>query len=482
MASAVLSRTNGAQLSRIADQVGDRHGWGFTLLLATTATLFLRPADLIPSLDQWPIYQVLILSCAVVSAPSLVRQFSHWKLVHRPVTTCMLWLLLAIGASHLSHGFVWGARSSMFEFGKLMLLYGLIVGLINTPRRLSMFIKWLIIAITFTASLAILDHFEFVSIAAIESVQDRGIEENGVIEKVDRIRGTGIFQDPNDFGLILVTGSILCISNLFRPGAGVLWYLWLIPTSILLGALILTKSRGGLLSFISAMPAAVLFFRNSKYAVLPLIGLPIIALAFSSRMTDVNSISQGTGQSRLQIWSESLQVFQQYPLFGLGEGMIADEMGVVTHNSFLHCYAELGLLGGAAFFSCFVAAGWSLWSLRPNARHKSYLASEPTGLVTVVGEVDDQNATSLLAYQCGFLFAVLVACGVAMLTLSRQLVAPTYLIVGLASAGYSLAAEHFSKLGLTGPRLGNRFLLVVGIANVMLMLAIYLTVRIFVSW
>ena len=60
MASAVLSRTNEAHLSRTDNQVGDRHGWGFALLLATTATLFIRPADLIPSLDNWPIYQALI--------------------------------------------------------------------------------------------------------------------------------------------------------------------------------------------------------------------------------------------------------------------------------------------------------------------------------------------------------------------------------------------------------------------------------------
>ena len=42
---------------------------------------------------------------------------------------------------------------------------------------------------------------------------------------------------PIDFGLILVTGSILCASHLFRPGIGMLRYLWLVPASILFGAL-----------------------------------------------------------------------------------------------------------------------------------------------------------------------------------------------------------------------------------------------------
>ena len=394
----------------------------------------------------------------------------------------MLWLLLAVGVSHLSHGFVWGARSSIFEFSKLLMLYGLIIGLVNTPRRLSVFIKWLTLAISVTAALAMLDHFDFVSIAAIESVQDHGLEEDGVIERVERIRGTGIFRDPNDFGLILVTGSILCACHLFRPGIGVLRYVWLVPASTLLGALVLTQSRGALLSLISAVPAVVLFFRGSKYAAVPLLGLPILTLAFSSRMTDVNSISQGTGQSRLQIWSESFQVFQQYPLFGLGEGLIADELGVVTHNSFLHCYAELGLFGGSAFFACFLAAGWSLWSLRHCARHKVCPLSKPTVLAEGAFGANDQKTKKILAYQCGFLFAALSACAVAILTLSRQFVAPTYLILGLASAGYSLTVDHLPELEPAGLRLGNRFLVIVGIANVLLLLGIYLAVRIFVRW
>ena len=208
----------------------------------------------------------------------------------------------------------------------------------------------------------------------------------------------------------------------------------------------------------------------------------MVALAFSSRMTDFNSVVQGTGQSRLQIWSESLQVFQQDPLFGLGEGLIADELGVVTHNSFLHCYAELGLMGGAAFFSIFLAAGWSLWTLRHQARNKVCRLSESTMLAESASETSDRDTTKLLTYRCGFLFAMLIACAVSILTLSRQFVAPTYLIVGLVSAGYSLTADHSPELALTRPRIGNRFLVTAGIANVALLFATYWTIHIFVRW
>ena len=58
----------------------DRHGWGFALLLLAVATLFLRPADLVPAFDSWPIYQFLIICCLVVAARAAVTQLTHRRL------------------------------------------------------------------------------------------------------------------------------------------------------------------------------------------------------------------------------------------------------------------------------------------------------------------------------------------------------------------------------------------------------------------
>jgi O-antigen ligase len=192
--------------------------------------------------------------------------------------------------------------------------------------------------------------------------------------------------------------------------------------------------------------------------------MPLLALAFSGRMTDVNSINEGTGQSRLQIWSESLSVWRQYPIFGLGEGLIADEIGMVTHNSFLHCYAELGVFGGTAFLSCFLAAGLGLWSLRTESS-----GSKQTDPIA------EKKAD--VSYLSGFIFTALVACAAAMLSISRQFVAPTYLILGLAAATQSLAGRDIAHR-----RIGNRFLSVMLFASAASLLAFYLIVRIFVRW
>ncbi|QEG02200.1 hypothetical protein Mal15_62850 [Stieleria maiorica] len=466
MATAVFNTTDHGTVPRIDTDVDDRHGWGFALLLATTATLFVRPADLIPALDKWPIYQFLIVACMIVSARACLNQLSHAKLIERPITASLLALLLAVAMSHLSHGFLWAARMSTYEVGKLIALYALITGLVNTPSRLAFFVRWLTITITTMATLVLLDSFGIISIAALESIEDRGVIQDGMAERVERIRGTGIFQDPNDLGLILVTGLVFCASFFTKPERGWVRYGWLIPAAVLLAALAMTHSRGALLSLICAISTGLCYFRGGKFGALALPVLSLMALAFSSRMSDFSAVNQGTGQDRIQIWSDSMGVWRQYPLFGLGEGLIVDEIGVVTHNSFLHCFAELGFFGGTAFVACFLAAGIGLWSWR---RRRSSRIAGP-------------RSTDEHARLCGFLFAALMGCVAAMLTISRQFVAPTYLILGLVAAATNMPLDATSHGGAVGMRIGNRFIMLSLLAGAASLLVFYVIIRLLVRW
>ena len=469
MASVVFSNSKavpGASLANNQVEIDDRLGWGFALLLLTTATLFLRPADLLPQLENWPIYQGLILACLLVSGRAFFRQLSNTELARHPVSVCLLALLLAVGLSHLSHGFAWGARTSMYKVGKLIILYGLIVGLVNTPARLHSFVRWITIAIVAVASLALLDRFEYISVAALESVQDRGLTEGNGPVMIDRIRGTGIFHDPNDFGLVLVTGIVLCGSLLTKPGAGWLRCVWILPGCILLGTLALTHSRGALLALISAAPAVMLYFRSGRFGSWAVFAIPIVAITFSGRMTDINAINEGTGQGRLQIWAESIAVWQQHPVFGIGEGLIVDEIGMVTHNSFLHCYAELGTVGGTAFLSCFLAAGLGLWKQRTFGK-----------LPQETGSLWQEQ----LKHQRGFVFVAMLASVASMLSISRQFAAPTYLILGVASAAYALDIDE----GAGDPsrlRFGNRFYALTFLSSAAALASFIVMVRLFVRW
>ncbi len=460
MATAAVEH-QGSALSACAP-TDDRHGWGLALLLAAVAALFIRPADLFPELADWPIYQYLIAAGLVVSVRAVGGLLTHRKLREQIVTACLLVFLVCVAASHLSHGFLWAARMSTYQVAKLIALYLLMVGLLNTPQRLKLFLRWLTLAITVMATLALLDRAQVIDIAALEPVFSRGVGPGAA--PVERIRGTGIFQDPNDFGLILVTGLVFCASFLLTPHIGWPRYLWLAPGVVLLAALVLTHSRGALISVACVFPAMAAYRGGWKWGALLLLCLPLPSVVLSARMSDFGVLEEGTGQTRIQAWSDGLAVFQQHPVFGLGAGLLVEENGMVTHNSFLHCYAELGVMGGTAFLACFLAAALSLWALRDQHKHPAASDRMPRELQELV-------------HIRAFVFAALAAYSAGMLTLSRQFVAPTYMMLGLAAATTSL---HGSAAGTW--RLNMRFLSAVGAAGLAMLLATHLIVRVFVRW
>ena len=391
-------------------------------------------------------------------------QLRHRELINRPVTACLLLLLVSIGASHLSHGFFWAARMSMFEFSKSLAFYLLMIALINTPRRLFAFATTLALVISGVALLALMDRYEWISIAALESISDRASLDSANPEMIDRLRGTGIFQDPNDFGLVLVLGCTLSLGLMLRPHSSWWRYGWLLPTAVLLTAFSMTHSRGAMLSMACVLPAVLAYRSGAKTALASFAFLPVLGMAFSSRMTDVSAMDAGTGQSRVQIWSDSLMIWRQYPMFGIGEGMLFEELNVVSHNSYLHCFAELGMFGGAAFLSSFLAAGLTLWSLRKRSRDGMAI------------ECVSRSALDLPHLQM-YVFACLTAYAFGILTLSRQSITPTYLILGFATASHKVSCR-----GEGAWRISNRLVLTAISASVLFLLGSHLLVRLIVNW
>ena len=446
----------------------DRHGWGYVALLLAVGMLFLRPSDLLASVDDLPIYQTLMAVCLVLGAKPISGRLTHRDLSRQPVTACVLVLLIAVVASHLVHGFVWGARMSGWMAVKLIALYLAIVGLVDSPRRLITFISWLVLGITLMASLALLNEWGVISLASLESLRGLASVGEGEFKTVNRIRGTGIFHDPNDLGLVVVPGFVLSVYLFGRPGLGWPRYGWLVVAALLTIALVATHSRGAFVALAAVVPV-FLFDRYGWKATVAgsLAALPPLAFLFAGRMTEIDAIHQGTGQSRLQIWSDHLTVFRRAPLFGIGEGMLVEEFGVVSHNSFMHCFAELGAIGGVAFVSAFLAATFGL------ARRARSDAEDhgPTPTGTEVGAGRGRELGRLR----GYVFTAVVAYSVGLMSLSRQFVAPTYLMLGLAVATHGVARVGWPP----GWENGFRFLFRGILASVTFLTLVYVAVLLF---
>ena len=73
----------------------------YALFCLTTATLFLRPAELFEWLDSWPIYETLILSTLLLAIQSMQGHFLPYYLARQPITASVVGVLVAVALSHL---------------------------------------------------------------------------------------------------------------------------------------------------------------------------------------------------------------------------------------------------------------------------------------------------------------------------------------------------------------------------------------------
>ena len=403
---------------------------GFVLFLILNAVLFIRPAEVLPSLASLPIYEVLILCCLVASAKEIIPQLGLTSLLTRPVTLCVLGLVVAIVLSHASHLNLYMAREAGLAFLKVVLYYLMLVALVSTPQRFRVFLQVIAVYILVIAALALLNHFGFIHLEALEAMAMReGFdEEMGERVVTVRLQASGIFNDPNDFSLILNVGILLATHLVLRTKGFLRRAPLVCVLAVLMFAMALTRSRGGFLAMIVGM--GVLFvsrFGWKRAMMIGALGLPLLAVAFGGRQTNINFDGDDTGHGRVTVWRDAILMFRGAPLFGAGYGMMSEELRIVAHNSFVHSFAELGFFGGALFLAAFyLPVSFLRENGRPHAR-RGWSES------AVAHDLRDWRACVL---------AVVVSFGVGLCSLSRAYTVTTYIILGIAAAYMHLCIAH----------------------------------------
>ncbi len=405
----LIKRTN-ASVARLAD-VAD--GAGLMFLLLAAATLLLRPTELFPALDGIPLYEGFVFGCLVAGLPRVVEQLAWRAVFGNAIVLLALVLVPAVMLSHLSSLNTYDARFGGAEMAKACLLFLLVIVLVRSPAKLRATLLAVVISLFGLTVLAVLQFHGLIDLPALQPVEQWRRGSDPLL----RLSAVGVFNDPNDYSLVLVIAIVVCAYGMGERRAGRAAMLF-IPAFLLFAyALVLTQSRGGLISG----AAALLAFLPARYGwrnALPLacVLLPVLVVAFWGRATSVNLGDRGdTFQTRLELWSESLDAFRSAPLFGIGQEKMVDRIGQVTHNSFLQAYAEMGLLGGTAFIGLFYLLLGALWRAAPQ---------DPE-----------------LARLRPFVLALTAGYAAGLLSLSRCYAVPTQLIVALGTVYLLLAAR-----------------------------------------
>ena len=401
----------------------------FALFLLVNAMLFIRPAEFNPALYALPIYEACILTCLVVSYPQVCAGLTPRALAGRPINACVVGMLGAIVLSHLANGNVAPAFEDGVEFLKLVLYFFLLVAVVDTPARLERFLAAVTLFALAISTLAVLHYHGIVRIPAIEFLES-GLDDSGDGDNlVRRLGSTGLFADPNDMCLMLVQSMVVCVYQIIERRR----FYWAVPLAMFAHAMMLTHSRGGFLGMIAALVVLLLSRYGRRAVPLGLLVLPAVFLLFGGRQTNIN-LSSGTGQSRVQLWLDGMVLFVGRPIFGIGSGTYADYAGHVAHNSFIHCYTELGLVGGTLFLGAFYLAFWSL--------------------VRLCGK-QVPPVSPALSRQRPYVLAIVTGYAGGLMSLSCAYIIPTYIVLGLASI-YVRLTEN--ELGVPVARLDARLM------------------------
>ncbi len=402
----------------------------FVLFILVNAALFIRPGEIVPALLGWEIYFYVIVACLLASAPDVLRTLAGQRLDAQPITLCVFGLLIAVLVPALLAGDMAEAWRTGFYFAKVIVYYLLFVSLVTTPTRLRILLISILAFCGVVTALAVLRYHDVIQLTTIQALDDSASGAYGDTIIIQRLQGTGIFQDPNELCVLLSAMLPLCLYFLIasRNIFGKVACTALVP---LFGyAVHLTQSRGGFIAFLGGL-AVLLWIRLGwrKTAILGVVAFPLLFFVFAGRQTEI-STSTGTAQTRFELWRDWLMTFRDNALFGQGM-MLPKEEGLeplrpdvesvlVAHNSFLQAFADLGLLGGCLLAGAFFTAIWSLY--RWGSRNRLLLDPE------------------LLALQ-PYLLAGIAAYVLGMMTLSIGYLVPTYMMLAISVAYAQMAGR-----------------------------------------
>lgn len=317
----------------------------FVLYLIYLSASYLRPAELWPDLAE--LRPMLWLGWGAFATALIAIPFGNRVPWRMPQIWLMLGLLGSIMMSRVTNGWAGGAIASFIDFGPSFLLFFLTILNVNTWRRLR-------IVAAVLAGLTLVITLQSIAGLHFGYLEERLVTKQGVGEDpetgeyasyISRIKHLGFLNDPNDLGQAIV--SVL-------PIVAALWasrrfsrnlFLVLLPLFVLGYGIYLTHSRGALLGIIAFF---FLTFRRrlSTNWTVALVTLAIIGvLAMNVSGGRAFSSKEESAASRINAWGEGLNMLRSAPGFGVGYGAFTDYNDLTAHNSFVLCFAEIGLVG-----------------------------------------------------------------------------------------------------------------------------------------
>ncbi|OOG50982.1 O-antigen ligase family protein [Rhodanobacter sp. C01] len=385
----------------------------FLLSLLYLVLTIIRPQDYLPGLVGVPVLPVVLVLAFLAWLMSTAKTFAAPQFLILPV------FLVVLMISQVVNGWSGGALDELAKFGPTVIAFFVLATCCNSQRRV-------IVAMTVFVLCAV--------VLALHGVEqaDTGVGWTGIpIGEDGRIQYVGIFNDPNDLGLLFAATLPMAVF-LSRRGGFFGRIFWLAAAALLLYGTYLTNSRGAMLSVL--VVAGIYIWRRRGMVtagVLGVIGLACMQV-LSSRMQDLD-VDDESAYGRVDAWYSGLHMFMSHPVFGVGAGNFTEYNDLTAHNSFVLVLAETGFVGYILWLA-FVSYGFLM--MLAVLRHKPDTAAGPE-------HVDEWRG------ECGIAFTLLSSlCGLftSAFFLSRSYTVVMYLLIAVVVGYYMGVRQRFPGL------------------------------------
>ncbi|URL60057.1 O-antigen ligase family protein [Luteibacter flocculans] len=385
----------------------------FPLILLYVALTILRPQDYLPGMENVPVLPAVLALAFVAWLISNAKNFEAPQFVILPA------FLLVLMASQVVNGWTGGAMDELARFGPVVAAFFVLASACHTQRRVTVAMG------VFVACAAIL------ALHGVEQART-GTGWTGIpLSEGGRIQYVGIFNDPNDLGLLFAATLPMAVF-LGRRGAGAMRPVWLGAALLLLYGTYLTNSRGALLAVLLVAGCYLWYRKGIAIAgVLGVAGLAAMKL-LSSRMSELDA-GEESAAGRVDAWYSGLEMFRDHPALGVGAGNFTEYHELTAHNSFVLVLAETGFIGFVLWLA-FVCYGFLM--MLAIVRHER--APSGDAAMEAAWTTERQIALTLLLSQCGLFVAAFF--------LSRSYMVVLYLIAALVAGHYLGARRRWPEL------------------------------------
>ncbi len=314
---------------------------GFYLTLLYLVFMILSPATLLPELAPYRL-QWVVAGLATLTTATLLPVYGY-PIRNRQVILMVLFFGY-IPLTRLLRGWMGGAMFAVAEFGTIALVFFLLCA----GRPSLKLLRALAVALTLPALYA-----GFRGILALATgleketyVLDQNLWDNvniTVLGVVERIRYVGSFSDPNDLAQYFLV-VLPFVALLWKPRSPLRNFGLVVPlVSYLLVCCYLTHSRGSILGLlaIAMIYSSRVFNKTVMLFASAALGVALLGANFAGG----RSMSFGSGADRIEAWGAGLTMLRNSPVWGIGFGQFTDHNDITAHNSFVLCFAELGLVG-----------------------------------------------------------------------------------------------------------------------------------------